>query len=48
MFIDSRNDTLVDESANGIAHHALFIAQQIVDSIKVDTFEWHKTSMMAY
>ena len=33
MFVDDGNHAVVDESPNGIANHALFIAQQIVDSI---------------
>src|SRR2546425_853077 len=43
MFVDDRNQTLIDKSANSIAHHALFIREQVVDSIKVDTFEWHRS-----
>ena len=42
MLIDNRDDPLIDKSANRIAHHALFVAQQVVDSIKVDTLEWHQ------
>src|SRR2546427_11115027 len=42
MLIDNRDDPLINKSAYRIAHHALFVAQQVVDSIKVDTLELHQ------
>src|SRR6516164_5700122 len=43
MFIDNRNHALIDKPAHRIAHHPLFVTQQIIDPIKVDTFEWHQS-----
>ena len=43
VFVDDRNHAVIDKSPNRIANHAFFVAQQVVDSVKVDTFEWHQT-----
>jgi poly(A) polymerase len=42
MLIDDGNHAVFDEAAHRIAHHPLFVRQQVIDSIKVDTLKWHQ------
>ena len=43
MFVDGRNDLVVDEAANRVSHKPLFIGEQIVDTVEIDSSKRHNT-----
>ena len=43
MFIDGRNDPIVDEAPDGIPHKTLLIGEQIVDAVEVHSSKRHNT-----
>jgi poly(A) polymerase len=45
VLVYDRYDPVVDKSPYGVPHHAFFIAQQVVDPVKVDTFKWHPSHL---